>query len=187
MSPKITKAYTKTGDDGTTLAAFGIRGSKGSRAVEAIGAIDEASCAIGVVLSFGNSPYSAALEHVQQALFNCGCEVYQRRQRAGPQITHANILQLEDYIDDIQETLQPLENFILPGGSRMGALLHSARAAVRRAERTVARLGDIRDQINGKVHENVGIYLNRLSSFLFVLARSENRFMGVEDVLWKSS
>ena len=184
--PRITKVYTRTGDDGTTSLGDGERVRKDSPRIEAYGTVDELNSAIGVALAAGLDPAVAApLSRIQNELFHLGADLCVREEakeaRPVPRIEGRHVDALEALMDSLSETLPPLENFVLPGGSAGAAHLHLARTICRRAERLVLALSR---------HEPVGTdtvrYLNRLSDALFVLARAENARRGVPDVLWDS-
>lgn len=184
--PRLTKIYTRTGDDGTTALGGGQRVPKDSARVTACGTVDELNSAIGVALAHGLSPRLAdVLPVIQNELFHLGSDLAfveaDKVKHRLPQIEERHIDQLERWIDEFNEGVGPLENFILPGGSIGAAHLHAARAIGRRAERAVATLA----------HEEpigawVAAYLNRLSDLLFVIARYENQQRGVAEPRWNS-
>ena len=184
--PRITRVYTRTGDDGTTGLGGGQRVAKDSPRIEAYGTVDELSSAIGLAVALGLHPRLAAtLARVQNELFNVGsdlCILEEDKARMPvPVVEERHVEALETLMDELSAALSPLENFILPGGSPGAAQLHVARTVCRRAERLVIALA---------CHEPVGPYvvkyLNRLSDALFVMARFENRQRDVPDVLWDS-
>ncbi|HZY40477.1 MAG TPA: cob(I)yrinic acid a,c-diamide adenosyltransferase [Anaerolineae bacterium] len=184
--PRLTKIYTRKGDDGTTALGGGQRVPKDSTRVEAYGTVDELNSAIGVALAQGLSPRLAeVLPVIQNELFHLGSDVAfveaDKVKHKLPQIEERHIDQLEQWIDEFNEVVGPLENFILPGGSIGAAHLHVARTICRRAERAVATLAR---------EEAVGVwaaaYLNRLSDLLFVIARYENKQRGIAEPLWNS-
>ena len=184
--PRITRVYTKTGDDGTTGLGSGQRVPKDSPRIEAYGTVDELSSQIGVALAAGVDPTIAPeLEKIQNELFHLGsdlCILEQDKTRMpAPRMETRHVEALEKLMDRLSEQLPPLENFILPGGSPGAAALHVARTVCRRAERRVIALSRLE-----AVGPETVRYLNRLSDALFVLARHENRQRGVEDVLWDS-
>ncbi len=184
--PRITKVYTRTGDDGTTALGSGRRVPKGSLRIEAYGTVDELSSAIGVAAAAGLDPeIEAALAPIRNELFHLGsdlCVPDEDKERLPvPRIEERHVAALERLIDRLAESLPPLENFVLPGGAPGAAQLHVARAVCRRAERLVARLA-----AEDTVGAPVVAYLNRLSDALFVMARFENLKKGVPDVLWDS-
>ncbi len=184
--PRITKVYTKTGDDGTTGLGGGSRVEKDSSRIAAYGTVDELNSQIGVVLAMGvNDLIAPALRSIQNDLFHLGsdlCTLEEDKQRRPvPGIEDRHVAALESLMDRLSEELPLLENFVLPGGSPGAAQLHVARTVCRRAERLVVTLSR---------RESVGAhtvrYLNRLSDALFVMARHENKRRGIPDVLWNS-
>lgn len=184
--PKLTKIYTRAGDDGTTGLGGGQRVRKSSRRIEAFGAVDELNSQIGLAVSCGVDPdLGRVLREVQNELFHLGsdlCVLEEDKERMPvPRIEQRHVDELERLIDRWNAELGALENFILPGGSACAARLHVARAVCRRAERAVVALAD-----EEPVGPLVAAYLNRLSDALFVVARMENRRRGVPDVIWDS-
>ncbi len=184
--PRITKVYTRTGDDGTTGLGGGQRVPKDSPRIEAYGTVDELSSAIGVALALGlHSRLAECLTRVQNDLFNLGSDLCileeDKAARPVPVIEERHVEALERLMDDLSAELAPLENFILPGGSPGAAQLHVARTVCRRAERRTIALS--RQEAVGPL---VVKYLNRLSDALFVMARYENLRRGIPDVLWDS-
>jgi cob(I)alamin adenosyltransferase len=174
---RLSKIYTRTGDDGSTGLGDGTRVAKDSARVAAYGTVDELNSAIGVVLAVElPQPVRDGLVSVQHQLFDLGGELCIPGHAA---IFDADIDRLEDLLDGFNADLAPLREFILPGGGIAAAHCHLARTIARRAEReviTLARIEAVRPQA---VH-----YLNRLSDLLFVLARVLARFGGKGDVLW---
>lgn len=184
--PKITKVYTRTGDEGTTGLGGGQRVAKESLRVAAYGTVDELGSFLGVALAAGLAkPLVEPLTRVQNDLFHLGsdlCIVEEDKQRLKvPRMEARHVEFLEELMDELSESLEPLKNFILPGGTLGAAHLHVARAVCRRAERDVVALSR-----QEKIGENVVRYLNRLSDALFVAARFENAQGGGTDVLWDS-
>jgi cob(I)alamin adenosyltransferase len=184
--PRITKVYTRTGDDGTTALGAGQRVPKDSRRVEAYGTVDEANSAIGAAMASGLDPVlQDELRQIQNDLFHVGSDLCvtesDKAARPVPRVEARHVERLERLIDRLSEDLPPLDNFVLPGGSAGAAQLHVARAVCRRAERAVVSL--TREE---PVGDSVIVYLNRLSDALFVMARWENRSKGIPDVLWDS-
>jgi cob(I)alamin adenosyltransferase len=184
--PKLTKIYTKSGDDGTTALGGGQRVPKDAPRVRAYGTVDELNSQIGAAVSLGLTPrLQAALIPIQNALFHLGsdlCFLEEDKQKYPlPQIEARHIAGLEALIDELNEVVGPLQNFILPGGAAGAAALHVARTVCRRAEREVFTLAQ---------EESVGAfalpYLNRLSDALFVMARYENHARGISEPLWDS-
>jgi len=184
---KLNKIYTRTGDDGTTGLIDGSRVSKASALMQAIGDVDEANSAIGVaVVALGDDPLAAALERIQNDLFDLGADLATPATDDGfapsemvLRIVPAQVERLEHEIDAVNAHLAPLRSFILPGGSPQAAALHLARAISRRAERSaVAATHDM------PLNPAALAYVNRLSDFLFVASRAVNQ-NGAGDVLWR--
>ena len=178
MGKRLSKIYTRTGDDGTTGLGDGTRTDKDSARVEAYGTVDEANSAIGLVLAGDNVPEDvrACLTEVQHDLFELGSELCIPGYAA---ITEDFIERLENELDGFNADLPRLKEFILPGGSPAAAACHLARTIVRRAERRVYTLS--RDE---EVRPEAVKYLNRLSDLLFVVARVLARTDGGAEVLW---
>jgi cob(I)alamin adenosyltransferase len=184
--PRITRVYTKTGDDGMTGLGSGQRVPKDSPRIEAYGTVDELNSQIGVVLAIGvNEEIAGALGRIQNELFHLGsdlCILEEDKLRLPvPEIGEGHVEALERLMDRLGQELSPLENFILPGGCAGAAALHVARTVCRRAERLVVALSRVE-----KVGGYTVVYLNRLSDALFVMARHENHRRGIPDVLWNS-
>ena len=184
--PRITKVYTRTGDDGTTGLGGGQRVLKDSLRVDAYGTVDELNSQLGVALALGVvERLQTALQPIQNELFHLGsdlCILEEDKQKfAVPQIEERHVVALEALMDELSAQMAALENFILPGGAVGAAQLHVARTVCRRAERDVIALGR-EEQIGAFVVK----YLNRLSDALFVMARYENHVRHVPDVLWDS-
>lgn len=178
---KLTKIYTRGGDEGMTSLVGGARVSKHHARMEAIGAVDEANAAIGLARLHASPQAEAALARIQHDLFDLGADLATPEKEAeyALRIQPQQVTRLEEEIDAVNANLSPLESFVLPAGSAASAHLHLARTIVRRAERTAFSLSD-----NEEVNAHALHYLNRLSDFLFVLARAENA-NGADDVLWK--
>ena len=178
MGKRLSKIYTRTGDDGTTGLGDGTRTAKDSPRVEAYGTVDEANSAIGVVLSHDSVPDSVrvSLTDVQHDLFELGGELCIPGYSA---ITTEMIDRLEQDLDAHNSDLPALTDFILPGGSPAAAACHLARTIVRRAERRTKSLADAEP-----VRNEVLRYLNRLSDLLFVYSRVLARMEGGKEVLW---
>lgn len=184
--PRITKVYTRTGDDGTTALGGGQRLPKDALRIEAYGTVDELNSVLGVALASGLAEeLSTPLRRIQNELFHLGsdlCILEEDKQRIPvPRIEPRHVVALENLMDRLSERLPPLANFILPGGSPGASQLHVARCVCRRAERLLVALA--REE---GVGTEVVRYLNRLSDALFVMARAENAYRGVTDVLWDS-
>jgi cob(I)alamin adenosyltransferase len=178
MGNRLSKIYTRTGDDGTTGLGDGTRTPKDSLRVEAYGTVDEAMSAIGIVLTFADLPddMRQCLTDVQHDLFEIGGELCIPGHAA---VDDEFVSGLERHLDCWNETLPPLKDFVLPGGSPAAASCHLARTIVRRAERRVVSLGEVEP-----VRPQVLRYLNRLSDLLFVAARVLARQGGGQEVIW---
>lgn len=178
MGNRLSKIYTRTGDDGTTGLADGNRIAKNALRVEALGTVDELNCHIGVLIEAleDGDTLQDALQRIQHHLFDLGGEFAIPGSSA---IGDAHIRWLEQTLDQYNEALPPLKNFILPGGSPAAAQCHLARAVCRRAERIVVALGH-EDSLNLLSRH----YLNRLSDLLFVFARVLARRNGAREILW---
>lgn len=184
--PKITKVYTRGGDEGATSLGTGERVPKDSPRLEAYGTVDELNSTIGAAIASGLDPAVAeALCLIQNELFHLGADLCvpedDKMRMPVPQISAAHVTALEAMMDRLSEELLPLDNFILPGGSLGASELHVARTVCRRAERLVVTLSKAEP-----IGSQAIPYLNRLSDALFVMARYENRKRGVPDVLWDS-
>ncbi len=185
MSLRITKVYTKKGDKGTTRLGGGQEVAKDSTRILAYGTVDELNSVIGIAISFEPSvDVRNALTKIQHELFTLGgdlCVLEDDKQKwQMQQIEAAHVDALEKLMDRLNEELKPLEDFILPGGTKVSAFLHQARCVCRRAESLVVRLSK-----EEELGESVLKYLNRLSDTLFVLARYENLKNGIDDVYWQ--
>ena len=181
MGHRLSKIYTRTGDDGTTGLGDGSRIDKDSLRVEAYGTVDEANSAIGMVLAceFKHESIRRCLTEVQHDLFELGGELCIPGHSA---VRAEFISRLENDLDSFNEDLPPLKDFILPGGGQAAASCHLARTIVRRAERRVASL-----KREETVRDEVIQYLNRLSDLLFVVARCLSREESGEEIIWDRS
>lgn len=181
---KLNKIYTRTGDGGTTGLVDGSRLPKHAARMEAIGAVDEANSAIGLAaVALAQGEHGAALNRIQNDMFDLGADLATPGDDFSPsemmlRIVPAQAEWLEQAIDALNDDLAPLTSFILPGGSEAAARIHIARAATRRAERAMTALSAA-DPVNPAALA----YINRLSDYLFVLARAVNA-AGSGDVLW---
>ena len=178
MGNRLSKIYTRTGDDGTTGLGDGSRTAKDAARVEAYGTVDEANSAIGVVLAGDAVPAAVrtCLTEVQHDLFELGGELCIPGHSA---VTEAFVERLENDLDRFNADLPTLKEFILPGGGPAAAACHVARTVVRRAERRVFTLSTSED-----VRPEAIRYLNRLSDLLFVLARVLARAEHGTETLW---
>lgn len=178
------KIYTRTGDDGTTSLFSGGRVPKHHLRVESYGTVDELNSVLGVARTMGLSASAAAhVERVQNELFALGADLATPLDAPTDyvvRVTADQVTALETAIDTLTADLPPLTHFILPGGSPAAAMIHVARTVCRRAERLVVQLSE---------HEAIGDipvhYLNRLSDFLFTLARWENQQAGIPEHEWR--
>ena len=179
MANRLSKIYTRTGDNGTTGLGDGTRVAKDSLRIDAMGDVDELNSVIGLMLTeIVPDILVDTLTQIQHDLFNLGGEI------CIPDyviLQQANIDNLEEAIDTLNDELAPLKEFILPGGTKAAAFCHLARTVCRRAERKLITLA--RDE---KVTTISLKYLNRLSDLLFVLCRIINKEAGVSDVLWQN-
>ena len=184
--PRLTRIYTRTGDDGTTALGSGVRTPKDDLRVDCYGTVDELNALLGVALCQPMPEALAApLIRIQNDLFHLGADLCvteaDKAVRPLPRIEQRHIDGLEAEIDVWNEKLAPLENFILPGGSPAAAALHVARTVCRRAERILVTLARREPVGSGAL-----AYLNRLSDLLFVYARAANLLSGDADRLWDS-
>lgn len=174
------KIYTRRGDDGRTDLRSGERVSKTSQRIEAYGNVDEANARVGRAVTLVDDDHEDLLETLEEAqnvLFKAQADLANTdKDEDDPRVTEEDVESVEYEIDGYEEELEPLESFILPGGTSAGAALHEARTIVRRAERRVVAL----DEEEGNTGE-VQDYLNRLSDLLFVMARVANAREGVEE------
>ena len=178
MGNRLSKIYTRTGDDGSTGLGDGTRTGKDSPRVDAYGTVDEANSCIGLVLATPGLPEDVTrlLTSIQHQLFDLGGELCIPGHAA---IFDADVERLENELDRFNESLPPLKDFILPGGGEAAARCHVARTVVRRAERECVALSRVET-----VRPEAVRYLNRLSDLLFVLARVLARGSGHGEVIW---
>ena len=179
---RLTRIYTRAGDAGETSLGEGSRVSKSDPRIEAYGTVDELNSFIGLALS-GGLPDQVAewLEQVQNDLFDVGADLCvpledDRRERL--RVTRGQVERLEELCDLVNERLEPLKSFVLPGGTEAASRLHVARAVCRRAERRSVALARAQS-----VNPEALAYLNRLSDLLFILARAANS--GSQEPLWR--
>ena len=181
MGKRLSKIYTRTGDDGTTGLGDGTRVAKDSPRVEAYGTVDELNSTLGVVLAQElPAPVRAVLTRIQHELFDLGSELCVPGYAA---IDQAMVTALEQDLDAFNADLPALEEFILPGGGAPAAHCHVARTVCRRAERRVQTLAHAEP---GALRPETLHYLNRLSDLLFVIARVLARASGAGEVMWRS-
>ena len=180
MSSKI---YTRTGDKGMTSLNGGMRVLKSNERVETYGTVDELNSTIGVAVAYIEKKSfvktKEALEHIQHDLFAIGSTLADPENPALPKL-EKRVKDFESLIDEMTETLPPLRNFILPGGSIVGAQLHLARTICRRAERSVVLLSQTE-----ALDDGIRMYVNRLSDLLFTMARFMNKKEKKTEIIWK--
>ena len=176
------KIYTKTGDDGKTSLFDNSRVWKSNQRIMSYGLVDELNSTLGVAISMDLDPQiKEILIKIQNDLFVVGSDL------ANPDMTNTKIrttesmiTSLENYIDKFESELSDLNSFILPGGTLASSILHLSRTVSRRAETYVVALS-----LDEEINKIAGIYLNRLSDLLFVLARALNKRRGTDDIIWK--
>lgn len=189
------KIYTRTGDNGQTSLFNGKRVSKASYTIDLLGTLDELNAAIGMLVSYNveNPEIADFLKQIQNLIFEIGAEI------ATPDIPlekqknfEEKVSRLEKQMDLMDAELEPLKNFILPGGSISSSQSHFCRVLARRCERVFFAIPDQQSQDTSAAktlhspNASIGQFLNRLSDYFFVLARYLNKREGIEDVLWKS-
>jgi cob(I)alamin adenosyltransferase len=189
---RITKVYTRTGDNGETALVGGKRVAKDSPRVQAYGAIDELNSVVGIARVFNEESLDAGEAHqfldevlcqLQDELFDLGSELATPAeffQQGMYRVSENEIARLEKLMDKCQKDLDPLTSFILPGGGRVGAYLHQCRTVCRRAEREILRLS--RDE---EISPEAIKYVNRLSDLFFVLSRWIAKQTGEQEYLWQ--
>ena len=184
---KLNKIYTRTGDDGTTGLVDGSRLPKHAARMEAIGAVDEANSALGLAaVSLRDTAFGEALYRIQNDLFDLGADLATPAEQGDDfapsemvlRMVTAQVEWLETAIDELNARLEPLTSFVLPGGTEEAARVHVARAAARRAERAMTSMAAVEP-----ANPQALAYINRLSDYLFVLARVAND-EGRDDVKW---
>ncbi len=180
---KLTRIYTRTGDSGQTMLGDGSRVAKTDARVTAYGTVDELNALLGLCRLQADEQMDPALARIQNDLFDVGADLATPEQDDPPyeplRVVASQTAWLEQEIDRVNAALEPLRSFVLPAGSPAAAHLHHARTVARRAERDTAALASITP-----INEEVLRYLNRLSDYLFVLARDANRG-AAGDVLWQ--
>tara|TARA_B100000965_G_scaffold382505_1_gene380908 strand:- start:89 stop:673 length:585 start_codon:yes stop_codon:yes gene_type:complete len=189
MMVKLNKIYTKTGDDGSTGLSDGSRVKKHDARPSAYGTVDELNSVLGLIVFLLNNSKNKNIEilklfkQVQNDLFDLGADLstpnLNQENQSALRIVESQVKNIEKEIDMYNKNLEPLNSFILPGGSEISSWLHLARTIARRAERDLSYLSSI-----DKINKFSLIYLNRLSDLLFVLSRVLNK-NGQKDVLWK--
>lgn len=179
------KIYTRTGDTGETALFSGGRVPKHHLRIEACGTVDEINSTLGLAHSLATSEeLLPVLLTIQHSLFVVGAQLAtpEPENLAVDPLTGENINELEAWIDRFEETLPPLTQFILPGGTAAASALHQARSVCRRAERILTRM---REELPDPIPDEPLVYLNRLSDLLFVMARVANQRAGSEDQIWQ--
>ena len=191
---RITKVYTKIGDKGQTALVGGDMVSKSHERIEAYGTVDELNAVLGLVQSFlSNSglseeeqaDFAISLHRIQNHLFNIGADLATPKEHRWEnmiRVGNTDIDWLEQCIDSLNDTLPPLTEFILPGGSHLSAFLHQGRTVCRRAERCCTRLTEAEQIDLGPLQ-----YLNRLSDYLFVASRWVNQKENHKEEMWQKS
>jgi cob(I)alamin adenosyltransferase len=180
---RITRVYTKSGDAGETSLVDGSRVSKADLRVAAFGDVDELNSLLGLArIGLEDRQLDEALGRIQNELFIVGADLASPLTIEVPRIDDDRVAELDRLIDLLMEELEPLQEFILPGGAQFGAMLHLARTVARRAERSIVALA-AQSEINGPAL----VYLNRLSDLLFVMARIANKRAGVSERLARFS
>ena len=173
---RLTRIYTRGGDAGETSLGDGTRVSKLDPRVVAGGEVDELNSVLGWTLVEADGPIRDVLARVENELFDLGADLTVPPEKEGLRVTQQQVDRLEADCDTFNDPLEPLKSFVLPGGSELAARLFVARAVCRRAERAV---------LAADVTRLPGVYLNRLSDLLFILARSANAGAGEDEPLWK--
>ena len=178
MANRLTKIYTRTGDDGSTGMADGSRVAKDDLLIQAIGDVDELNSQLAVLVYHAPDDFNDAICLIQNELFNVGAEL-----SMGQALIEQNHVDtLENALDELNKNLTPLKEFILPGGGLAASHCHVARAVCRRVERSLVSLNN-QKELNGYLMA----YVNRLSDYLFVLARAISQSEGADEVYWQSS
>jgi cob(I)alamin adenosyltransferase len=192
MAVRITKVYTRTGDNGETALVGGKRVPKDSARIDAYGTIDELNSIVGLARAFNEEKLSEGEAHrfldlvlrqIQDELFDLGSELATPPdffQEGMYRVGEPEIKKIEQLIDECQKSLEPLKSFILPGGGKLGAYLHQCRTVCRRAEREILRLSRVEELSEWPVK-----YVNRLSDLFFVLSRWISKQTGEAEYLWQ--
>jgi len=192
MAVRITKVYTRTGDNGETALVGGKRVPKDSARIEAYGTIDELNSIVGLARAFNEEKLSdgeahrfldLVLRQIQDELFDLGSELATPSdffQEGMYRVGEGEVKKLEQTMDECQKSLEPLKSFILPGGGKLGAYLHQCRTVCRRAEREILRLSRAEELSEWPLK-----YVNRLSDLFFVLSRWISKQTGEEEYLWQ--
>ncbi len=186
MGNRLSKIYTRTGDAGDTGMADGSRLAKDDLLVHAIGEVDELNSQLAVIVCHAPDDFINAIQNIQNDLFNVGAELTMNNPMSEPMIEpiikQENVDGLEKSLDILNESLTPLKEFILPGGGLAASHCHVARSICRRAERCLVSLNN-----KNKLNSHLMAYINRLSDYLFVLARAISKAEGKEETYWRSA
>jgi cob(I)alamin adenosyltransferase len=177
MANRLTKIYTRTGDDGNTGMADGRRVAKDDLLVHVIGDIDELNSQLAVLACHAPEHFSESIRVIQNELFNVGAELTLGQVK----IKQVNIDWLEQSLDELNQSLTPLKEFILPGGGLAASHCHVARAICRRSERSLVSLNK-----QSFINKSLLAYINRLSDYLFVLSRAISKQQGASEIYWQS-
>ncbi|VAW50703.1 ATP:Cob(I)alamin adenosyltransferase [hydrothermal vent metagenome] len=178
MANRLTKIYTRTGDDGSTGMADGSRIVKDDLLIQAIGDVDELNSQLAVLVCHAPDEFNETICRIQNELFNVGAELSMGQ----AMIEQSHVVTLENSLDTLNKNLTPLKEFILPGGGLAASHCHVARAVCRRVERSLVSLNNQK-----KLNENLMAYVNRLSDYLFVLARAISKSVGEDETYWQSA
>ncbi len=173
---KLDKIYTRGGDSGLTSLVGGKRVKKSSKIIEAIGNVDELNAILGIIINNIKVKHKKVLQNIQNDLFDIGADLATPINKNAIRIKAEQTFYIEQEIDKINKNLKPLKSFILPGGTQTSALIHLARTINRRCEISIVKLNETH-----KINKEILKYVNRLSDYLFVLARQTNK----TEVLWK--
>ena len=178
MANRLTKIYTRTGDDGSTGMADGSRVAKDDLLIQTIGEVDELNSQLAVLVYHAPDDFNESVHSIQNELFNVGAELSMGQ----AMIQQKQVDVLENSLDELNKTLTPLKEFILPGGGLAASHCHVARAVCRRVERSLVSLNK-----QDKLNSYLLAYVNRLSDYLFVLARAISKNEGMDEVYWQSA
>ena len=176
---KLDKIYTRGGDTGTTSLGNGDRVKKDSLRVECYGEVDELNATIGVAICFCSNQQKKNLKKIQNELFDIGADLCMPQKKEKYESISKGVINLEVEIDKMNSKLSSLTSFILPGGTKSSSFLHLARTVTRRCERTLVKLNS-----KEKIDPEIIKYINRLSDFLFVLARKVLKDHGLDETPW---
>lgn len=182
---RLTRIYTGGGDSGETSLGDGVRVAKDDARIEAYGTVDELNAVIGLALTAdGPSEIHVPLRRIQNELFDLGADLAvpesEENSKSRLRVTSEQAKALEGECDTLNDALEPLTSFVLPGGSELAAHLHHARTVCRRAERRIVTLTAVAD-----LNPVIVVYVNRLSDLLFIMARVANDTAGCDEPLWR--